>query len=212
MKQFTSFAFVFQILVFFCSASLGAQIGVNTTNPTETIDINGTAAIRDLSTNAVSTTGLLGANNNGVVGGVTVGNNLELTNGVLNATTGATRYLPVIITRNFFTNTFNNLNLNLNGTNADKTLFILRGNNGTPAITTLTGIAGGTDGRLIVIKADTQNFNIFIINESTASLPENRFQFYINPNQSENVNGFGSFTFVYVASVQRWVLINREIL
>lgn len=212
MKPLTNLALFFLALVFFCSTSLDAQVGVNTTNPTETLDVNGTTALRDLTTNSVSTTQLLGANNNGVVGGVEVGNNLELANGVLNATIGATRYLPVIITRNFFTNTFNNLDLDINGANFDRTLFILRGNNGGPSTTTFTGLAGGTDGRLIVIRADRQNFNIFIINESAASLPQNRFQFNNNPNQSENVNGFGSFTFVYVAAVQRWVLINREIL
>lgn len=200
------------LFLFICISSLKAQVGVNTTDPTETLDVNGTAAFRDLSTNATSTTKLLGSDRNGVVGGVEVGNNLELTGGVLNATIGATRYLPVIISRNFFNNTINNLDLDINGANADKTLFILRGTNGTPGIGTFTGLAGGTDGRVIIIRADRQNFNMFIRNESPQSLPQNRFQFNSNPNQSENVNGYGNFMFVYVASVQRWVLINREIL
>lgn len=215
MKPFTTIALLFFVLVFFCNTSLKAQVGVNTTNPTETLDVNGTTALRDLTANAATTTRLVGADNNGVIGGVEVGNNLELTGGVLNANIGATRYLPVIITRPFFTNTFNNLDLDINGANFDRTLFILRGNNnnGQASTTTFTGLAGGTDGRLIVIRADRQNFNIFIENQSPNSLPENRFQFTENPGQSENVNGFGSFTFVYVAgTVNRWVLINREIL
>lgn len=191
--------------------SLQAQIGVNTTNPTETLDVNGTTAVRDLTTNSTSTTQLIGADNAGVFGGVIVGANLELNNGVLSAG-GATRYLPAIISRDFYSNTINNLDMDLNGVNSDRTLFILRGNVGSPGTTIITGIAGGTDGRLVVLKADALNFNMFIINESANSLPENRIQFNQNPNQSENVNGYGSFTFVYVASEQRWVLINREIL
>lgn len=192
--------------------SLKAQIGVNTTNPTETLDVNGTTAIRDLTTNSTTATQLLGGDANGVVGGIIVGNNLELNNGVLSAIGSATRYLPAIVSGNFYNTTTNDLDMDINGVNSERTLFILRGNTGSPGTSNITGIAGGTDGRLIVIKADVQNFNMFIVNESPLSLPENRFQFNANPGATENVNGYGSFTFVYVDSEQRWVLINREIL
>lgn len=189
-----------------------AQVGVNTTNPLETLDVNGTLAVRGLDANSAATTKLVGATATGTTASVVVGQNLNLTNGVLNATTGAVRYLPVIINGAFFASTVNNLDLDLNVGNADRTLFILRGNNGAPSTFTITGIAGGTDGRLIVIRADRQNFNIFIENESPNSLAGNRLQFANNPSQSTNVNGFGSLTFVYVGAVSRWVLINREIL
>lgn len=209
-----TFARILYLLIFYLQFSnfLTAQVGINTTMPIETIDINGTAAIRDLSTHATSTSKLLGSDNQGVVGGVEIGRNLELTNGVLNASIEGTRYLPVIITDNFFTNTFNDLDFDINGANSDKTLFILRGIGSNAATTTFTGLQGGTDGRVIIIRADRQNFNMFIVNESPNSLPQNRFQFNTNPGQSENVNGYGSFTFVYVSDVQRWVLINKEIL
>jgi|GEM_PF-2450599 len=205
-------SFTFFLLLMISSVAINAQVGVNTTTPLETLDINGTAAIRDLDSNSTNTTVLTGADASGVLGNITVGENLELNNGVLRGTGGATRYLPAIISGDFYQNTTHNLDLDLNGANSDRTLFILRGTAGTPGVATITGIAGGTDGRLIVIKADVLNFNMFIVNESTDSLPENRFQFNQNPNQSENVNGYGSFTFIYVASEQRWILLNREIL
>jgi hypothetical protein len=59
------------------------NVGIGTTAPTQTLDVVGTARIR----NAVGTpTTIAGRNNNGDVGAVTLGSGLSLTAGVLNTT------------------------------------------------------------------------------------------------------------------------------
>ncbi|WP_299129696.1 hypothetical protein [uncultured Winogradskyella sp.] len=58
----------FLLFIFFTTA-INAPVGVNTITPNKTLDANGTAAVRVLTSNASTTTQLTGANNPSLLGG-----------------------------------------------------------------------------------------------------------------------------------------------
>jgi len=215
MKANPTIAF---IAFFFALNLSSAQVGINTTNPQQTLDVNGTVKVSDLQTHANNTVQIVGRTANGVLGDIKIGNNLAINNGTIEVNIPpppppvlpkGTNYKPVIITDNFANQTKNNYDFQLNGANEDATVFILRQSWGSTQPTTFTGFTGGVDGRVIILLTDSQNLNINIVNQSWNSQPNNRIVCSGNPGGTINVNGFGSLTFVYVGATNRWHLINR---
>jgi hypothetical protein len=199
------------LIILFSISICFAQVGIGTTNPKETLHINGTVRIENTTSNIVNATSLTGFDTNGTINKVQVGQNLSLSNGILTAKmpTGPTTYGVATITDNFANQTLHNYDLDLDGVNSDKTVFILRQTAGMSAQpTTISGLSGGTNGRVIILKSDTNNLNISIQNQSTSSNPENRFM--INES-TRGVNAFGSITLIYVGSMARWQILNLQI-
>jgi len=71
--------------------------------------------------------------------------------------------------------------------------------------TRIIGLSGGTDGRVIILKADSPNLNINLENQSSSSIPENRISF---GGGNGGVNGFGAITLIYISDVSRWQILN----
>lgn len=97
-----------------------------------------------------------------------------------------------------------NLDLGLTTANVNADLFRL---NGATQQFTITGIAGGTSGRVLRIY-HTGSGNMIFSKENSNSQPENRF---LSLNNSDvHTNGTGIVTIYYDDIVQRWVILNAE--
>ncbi len=191
------------LILIFVPQFVICQVGVGTTSPQETLHVEG--SMRITNTNPSTATGLMGMDANGTVNEVTIGSNLTLNAGVLDAATGGnTKYL--IATENFTTTSpgqdFDDVDLELNTTNNDIVVFRLMGASNNYDI---TGIAGGTDGRHIILLNTTAN-NCKLIEEDTGSLAQNRIVTLAGG--FESTSGTGIAELVYDGVLQRWVIIN----
>lgn len=179
-----------------------AQVGINTTTPQETLHVEGTLCVTDVSTKTA--TKLTGLDENGTLAGITVGTNLDLTGNVLSAKTGTSPSVYLVTTINVQDgpsgDEFHNFDMGVNGVNSDKVVFRLVGRT---ANFKLTGISGGTDGRHLVIY-NVETVNLTFEAESLNSLPQNRLETLAN---NVATSGKGTAEFVYDGAAQRWILI-----
>ena len=189
------------LTLLFVSNLIYAQVGIGTTSPQETLDING--SIRVSNTTKSLATKIMGADAHGTLNEVVVGDNLELNSGTLNAT-GSTKYFVKTLT--FPTTSsgqqFHNVNLDLNGANKDKTVFRIAGSSHGFEF---TGLSGGTDGKHIVLVNVSSN-NFKLPNESTASSAQNRILTLAGV--FEQTSGQGVAELVYDGTLQRWIIFN----
>lgn len=178
-----------------------SQVGINTTTPLDTLHINGTVRIEN--TSSSTATKLMGANNNGTINDVIVGQNLALTTGTLHAF-GSASYgiISFPITDGPVNEEFHNQDIGIDGINQDKTVFRLTGRTNSYRF---TGISGGTDGRHIIL-LNIPSVNFRLENEDTNSLAENRI--ITLSGGFESTSGQGSAELVYDGTLQRWFLIN----
>jgi len=184
-----------------------SQVGINTTTPLETLHVEGTFCVTNTLTSIP--TKIAGINDNGLVSDMIIGNNLTLTGNVLSATDTTNDGYYYVATKSLPGSTsgtsYDDLNLDLNGLNVGKTLFRLTDR---MANYQITGIAGGTDGRHIVIFNVTTS-NLKFYDESAAasssSLAENRI--ITLANSFVTTAGYGTAEFVYDAILQRWIMI-----
>jgi len=178
-----------------------AQVGVNTTAPQETLDINGTVRIQN--TGTINSSKILGRDSNGTVGTIDVGDNVVINNNILHAT-GSSDYgiINVVIPSFFPGQLHHNLNLQLTGNNLFKTVIRITGPFSNYEI---TGIAGGTDGRHIILLNMTTN-NMKLNNEHLGSIAANRIDTLGSP--SESTSGQGAIELVYDGVLSRWLILN----
>lgn len=195
MKNITYLFIVLPLFVF-------SQVGINTTNPQETLHVEGTLCVSNTTT--VTPNKLSGTNTDGVLTDVIVGNNLDLTGNVLSADVrgGSAFYLvaTIPVPDGPPGEQLHNFDIDLSGANADKVVFRLVGRTANYKI---TGIAGGTDGRHIVL-FNVSLSNLTLVAESTASLPQNRMITLAN---NVATSGQGTAELVYDGTLQRWILI-----
>jgi hypothetical protein len=179
-----------------------AQVGINTTTPQETLDVEGTLRISN--TTSCMPNKISGTNANGVLTDVVVGDNLALTGNVLSAdVTGGSAYYIVAtipVPDGPPGEELNNFDLDLNGVNSNKVVFRLVGRTANYKI---TGIAGGTDGRHIVL-FNVSTSNLTLVAESGFSTAPNRMITLAN---NVATSGQGTAELVYDGTLQRWILI-----
>lgn len=183
---------------------LFAQVGINTTTPQETLHIEGTLCVTDTSTK--TPTKIAGMDPSGTVAGITIGANLQLTGNVLSANAVSASSPTVYLVQSISIPTgppgeeMNDLDMDISGTNVDKVVFRLTGRTNNYKI---TGIAGGTDGRHLVLY-NVESVNLTLVAESTASAAENRLETLAN---NVATSGKGTAEFVYDGASKRWILI-----
>ncbi len=193
-----------KILSFFtllCPLFMFSQVGINTTTPLDTLHVNGTVRIEN--TSSTTSTALMGADSNGTINDVTIGSNLSLTSGTLNAF-GSASYgiVSVAIPDGPSNEQFDDYDLGVNTTNQNKTVFRLTGRTSNYIF---TGISGGTDGRHIIL-LNISSVNFRLEDEDTSSAAANRI--VTLSGNFEATSGQGSAEMVYDSTLQRWVLIN----
>ena len=190
------------LIYFFTISSIGiTQVGINTTSPQETLDINGTLRIQN--TNTVNSSKIIGRDSDGTIGTIDVGDNVTIHNNTIYAN-GSGQYgiAPITISSESPNTKINNLDLDLLGDNLYKTVFRLTGAN---ASFTITGIADGTDGRHIVL-LNINSSNMTLDNQNTASSITNRINTLGTP--SESTSGRGAIELVYDGNLGRWLVLN----
>ena len=146
-----------------------SQVGIGTLEPTNTLHVNGTLRIEGTS-GVTTATNLMCADANGVFNNVTAGPNLIQTGNTL--ASYPTKHQIATITLS--SNVINDLDLELSGTNKDVVIFQIVY---TVANFEITGIAGGTDGRhIILISPFTNSRDLKLKNKNTNSVVGNRFR------------------------------------
>ncbi len=192
---------IFYFLIFFSFYYGFTQVGVNTTSPNETLDINGTLRIQN--TGTINSSKILGRDTNGTVGTIDVGDNITINNNTLYAD-GSGQYgiVNIAITANTPNTKIHDLDLDLGGANAFKTVFRLTGAN---ASFTITGIEGGTDGRHVLL-LNINTSNMTLDNESVQSTSSNRINTLGTP--TEATSGQGAIEMVYDGVLNRWLILN----
>ncbi len=191
--------FIFALLLL--PYTLLSQVGIGTTDPKETLHINGTLRIQAIETTASEK--IIGLDTNGTVAEVKVGDNLLLEEGTLHST-GSSKYfvrtIPIVTLASG--HQFHNLELDLGGLNKDIVVFRLSGATNSFEV---TGIKGGTDGKhILLMNVSTKNFKV--TNESTGSIAANRISTL--GTVFEQTSGEGIVELVYDGVFGRWIIIN----
>lgn len=179
------------------------QVGINTTSPQATLDINGDLKIANTA-DVTTSNKLLGICDDGYVTNVKVGTGLSLSGNELNAlgdgdpTIYKIAHIPMNTTMS--NQNFNNLNLDLSGLNKNKVIFRLVASHNY----TITGITGGIDGRHLIIY-NSSAVNLTIDSMSGLSSPMNRID---TLGSSTATSGVGTIEMVYDGTSSKWIVIN----
>jgi len=180
-------------------------VGINTTTPQETLHVEGTLCVTNTSTKTPLK--ISGLDVNGTLTDVFIGPNLQLTGNVLSANSPTTSSSPTI----YLTTTvslpdgspgekFNDFDMSVATLNANKIVFRLTDRKSSYNI---TGIAGGTDGRHLVL-FNIMKANMVLTDEDINSEPQNRIITLAN---NVSTSGQGTAELVYDGALLRWVLI-----
>jgi hypothetical protein len=189
------------LLILLIPQIVNSQVGIDTTNPQETIDVN--ATLRASSIPTVSATKMMGTDGNGTMNEIVIGDNLQMNSGTLNPT-GTTNYFvkTMLMPTTSSGHQFHNVNLDLTGANKDITVFRIAGSLHNFEF---TGIAGGTDGKHIVLVNVTSN-NFKLSDNASGSLPQNRISTLVGG--FEQTSGQGVTELVYDGATQKWIILN----
>lgn len=185
--------------------SIGQKVGVNTTSPQETLDVNGTTKFRTTNQTNVTTTKIGGLDANGVFREITVGSNLNLNNNVLSSTNGS-KYTFGEITINDNSNSEQNnvdLLIGTGGINAGKNIIRVKvlDNSGNLK---LTGIKAGTDGQHVWLYP--QNGKLKLKTNDEDSLAPNR----IESNDKPGAAIYEMIEIIYDATRSKWIVMQNH--
>lgn len=178
-----------------------AQVGIGTTNPLSTLHVQGTMRVTNTN-NTTTTTKLAGTCDAGIVADIKVGRNLALVNNELSAADSDNSVYKVAAVKmltpvsNYV---FDNLDLQLNGANAGVVVFRLYGSTSGFSI---KGIAGGTDGRHIILY-NSSSVNMGMV-QMSSSTPVNNID---TIGSSTQTSGVGTVELVYDGSSSKWIVI-----
>lgn len=199
---------IYLLFVTFAS-TLTAQVGIGTTNPQETLHIEGDLIVEGFS-NIDNSTALVGADNEGNLTVLNLDDKLTLENNSLQLASSVNYGIGdmdlnalVILAGNLTHNV--DLQLGIGELNQGKVVinaFNLAAN------IKITGIQDGVDGmHLFFYHSGTKN--IVFIDESDpkalASLPENRIKVLAG---SETISAQGSVELIYDGVSQRWIFLS----
>lgn len=173
-----------------------AQVGVNTTDPTTTLDVNGTVRIRNLaSTGMGPSSGIIGVDAMGYMSGVEIGKNVEMINNVMEA------HNTYTIDRSAGphpSGTIDNLAVLPSG---PVTGFNMIRVSTTLPVTFLTGIEAAPDGTTIVLYPTDGQLTLLSLN--IGSSPENQ----IMPNSNLVILQYETAQLVYDGIMEKWILM-----
>ena len=109
------------------------------------------------------------------------------------------------ITDRFSSNSKNNYNLYLNGSNQSKTVFVLSDVENDIQNIEITGIFGGTDGKIIILKTNSNRANIVLSHLDKNSDAANQIKFSSN----YDVDGYNFVKLMYSTSDYKWHTISQ---
>lgn len=200
----------FLLLVFLlCASILLAQVGIGTTNPKETLHIQGDLIVEGFS-DLDNSTSLVGADDEGNLTILNLDNQLTLENNTLQLA-GSIYYGigdmdlgSIVIMPGNYTH---NLDLLLGPGEKNEGKVVINIYN-LPSNIKLTGIEDGVDGMHLFFYHSETN-NIIFIDEANAkaleSLPQNRIKVLAG---SETISAQGSVEMIYDGASQRWIFLS----
>ncbi len=188
------------ISIFVClfTLNLSAQVGINTTNPQETLHVVGTARIETTNQVGVTTTKVTGLDNSGTLREIYIGSNLKLTNNTLSS--NFDYYFGSV---SFSTKTNHNIDLLLDPGEANEGKHIIRINN-SAGDTEITGIKDGYDGQHIWIYA--QGNEVKLLDNNAGSNAGNR----IEVNDKMAAKDWGMIELVYDGTRSKWIIMQHH--
>lgn len=186
------------ILFLFLIESSFAQVGINTTNPQEMLHVNGKVRIDDVA--GRTSTSVLGVTSDGTLNKINVAGALEIHNNTIVASgTGYYSVVDFAIVTPTPNTRFDDIDLDLDGVNAYKTIVRFTGQSKNFEI---TGIQGGVEGRHVIL-LNGVNTNMGIVNNSSQSQSVNKILAY---GSSTSTSGQGAIELVYDGT--NWIVIS----
>lgn len=187
-------------IVAFGGQSIHAQVGINTIEPEEDLDIDGTLRIRN--TGTINSSKILGRDSKGTVGTIDVGDNVIITNNTINAV-GASDYgiVEYTISSPDPGTQFHDMDLGLDVSNLYKVVIRFVGAESNFEI---SGIKKGTDGRHIIL-LNLSSVNMKMLDNNMGSSPINQIT---TLGSSSATAGTGAIELVYDGSLNRWLILN----
>lgn len=188
------------ILLFLSSFVVSAQVGINTTNPQETLHVGGTVRI-DNTSPTVTTTKLFGADAVGTLREISIGTNLKLSSNVLSAKSNFDHSFGTI-TLTPVSN--NNVDLLLDSGEANEGKSIIRINKTVAGDLEITGIKDGYNGQHIWLYA--QSGKLTLKANDAGSLAINR----IETNDKLAAKQWGMIELVYDGTRSLWIVMQHH--
>ena len=194
-------------LFLIASFTLSAQVGIGTVTPMETLEVNGDVIVDGIA--ETNSTVLIGADDDGTLTSLELGNNLLIENNELKLVRTATYGIGDMDISGVFVagQHVHNLDLQLGPGEINEGKTVIRVF-GTPSNIKLTGIQDGTDGLHLFFYHLASN-NIFFEDQaninSLLSLPKNRINVLAS---SETISGQGSVEMLYDGTSQRWLFLS----
>ncbi|AVI49893.1 hypothetical protein C5O00_01390 [Pukyongia salina] len=193
--------YILSILTLFMSVSLFAQVGIGTTNPQATLDVNGTLRINTTDQESVITNKLGGLNNDGTFREVEIGGNLELKNNVLSIKKATDHSFGSIILP---VKTNHDVDLLIGDGELNEGKSIIRIYNLLLGESKLTGIKAGYDGQSVWLYP--QDGKLKLQANDNNSLPVN----HIESNNKSGAKQYGMINIVYDGTRQKWIIMQNN--
>ena len=194
------------LLAFICLFTFQsqAQVGVNTTDPTATLDVNGTMRVRAMNSSNTART-IVGQDINGNLVPVFMSQNVVLENNELKSrnTTHELIDFNIVIPIGDRLDDFA-IDLLPGEVNDEKTM--LRFDRLIGGDFDISGLTPGEDGRIIVIYAVEEEITFLNHTNGTNSQPANR----IYADNDHTVNQYDSIMLMYNANIPGWVILSRH--
>ena len=201
------------------------QVGIGTTTPTETLEVNGTMKVNNLSPSSVSTTQIMGVDNQGVFHIITIGDNLTLNNNVLDAEFGIGggsgddddddfSFGEIVLEANEEHHNVDLLigNNPVTDVNREHEVIRISSTDGDDDDIEITGFVAGFDGQNVWLYAQNGDVKLkdnevdtSIINPD-GSLPANK----IEKNGKMKIDQWELMRIVYDGQLEKWVIMHHD--
>ena len=188
------------VAIFLATSFCFSQVGINTSTPSETMEVNGTLKVNNTTQAAVTTTKIAGLNSTGNFRDIAVGTNLVLKSNVLSAKSAFDHSFGTI---SFTVKANHDVDLLLDAAELNEGKSIIRINN-TAGDTEITGIKDGYDGQQIWLYPQDGKLTIKTLN--TGSLVANR----IENNAKPGCLVYGMISLVYDGTRSLWIIMQNH--
>jgi len=175
-----------------------SQVGINTTEPTATLDVDGTIRVRDMDLDNSEAEKIVGLDEDGNFVEVKVEENLILHDNELRAVESIYRFTSISLT----VINVNNLDLVIlpGEPNDDKKVIRIMNSTGDDII--ITGLKAGQDGQTLWLYA--YSGNVKLVGNSPLSDPENRFLMANDVDMPQ----YTLIQLLYDATIQKWLIMS----